>query len=385
MQIELGALSLKSIMLKTIAPAFIFTACCLVTPVFQSSSAVLANQQLNLRSNSPSQIALPGRDPSWQRGTVTVLQITQAQGGHDLPVRSVAFSPDGQFFASGSTDRTIKIWNLERESLERTLTQSSDQIDSIAFSPDGQWLAGGSLDGTVRIWNWQSGQLLHTLSGHSNLVTSIAFSPDSQVLASGSGDKAIQLWDVQSGTSRRKILTEQFIEAIAFSPDGAMLASTGIGKTVDLWDWSKGKLIRSLGRYAGTIYAMAFSPDGRTIAFSPDAYAATGPTTGLVVPRTERNTLQLWNLEGQPINQPLRGHTDYINAIAFSPSGQTLISGSWDRTIKIWNVQTGELISNISDILETDRRILSIAFRPDGKAFALGSGDGTISIIISNE
>jgi WD40 repeat protein len=306
-------------------------------------------------------------DPSWQPGTIDLRTIPSSIG-HSLPVRSVAFSPDSQFLASGSTDKTIKIWNLKAESLERTLAQNSSQINTIAFSPDGRFLASGGLDGTVRLWNWQSGQLLHTLSKHSNLVTSVAFSPNGQVLASGSGDKVIQIWDTQSGALRQKIVTKQFIQSIAFSPNGEILGSAGVERSVDLWNWETGDPIRSLGLYNSVIYSIAFSPDSQTIAFSPDALS---PSASASQTKSEHNTIGIWNLQGQPVQQPF-----------FSPSGRTLISGSSDQTVKIWNVQTGELIR---DLAENDLRVLSIAYRPDGKAFAMGTGDGTIKLFISTE
>jgi WD40 repeat protein len=318
-------------------------------------------------------------DPSWRDGTVTLLTITSQAGGHSLPVRSVAFSPNGQYLVSGSADKTIKVWNLNKKSLDHTLSQNSAQVTAIAFSPNGSTLASSSLDGTVRLWNWQQGKLLQTLSGHSDIVPSVAFSPDGRVLASGSGDKTVRIWDVSSGQLLKTLPVGQFVESVTFNPSGGSLAVAGVERKVDLWDWQKGSLLRSLGPFSSVIYTLAFNPDGRLLAFSPNAIA---PTVAVSGDRIDHNTIEFWNLRGQKVGATLRGHLDYVNSISFSPSGHQLISGSWDHTIKIWNIQTGEVIRNFQ---ENELRILSVAFRPDGKAFALGSGDGTIKIFISTE
>ncbi|MBC6473611.1 MAG: hypothetical protein GDA48_12975 [Hormoscilla sp. GM102CHS1] len=107
--------------------------------------------------------------------------------GHFNTVYSVAISPDGQLLASGSYDKTIKIWNLGSGRLLRTLTGHSDWVKSVAISPDGQLLASGSWDDTIKIWNLGSGRLLRTLTGHSDWVRSVAFSPDGQTIVSGGG------------------------------------------------------------------------------------------------------------------------------------------------------------------------------------------------------
>lgn len=149
--------------------------------------------------------------PSWQPGTVIVYTIGRDAGGHSLPVRAIAFNPDGQFLASGSADKTIKIWNFRAKTLERTFPKNSAQIISVAFSPDGKFLASGSLDGTVSLWDWKKGKLIKTFPKHSDIVTCVTFSPDSQTLASSSGDKTINLWNVRTGTLRRKIVEKQWV------------------------------------------------------------------------------------------------------------------------------------------------------------------------------
>jgi WD40 repeat protein len=332
-------------------------------------------------------VVAPLADPTWKPGTVDYLEIPAEIGGNSLPVRSLAFTPDGQFLVSGGVDKTIKIWNVEARSLVQTLRPSpAQEVVTVALSSDGQTLASGSIDGTVRLWNWKTGELLHTLLGHSSIVTSVVFSPNGQTLASGSGDKMIYLWKVSDGSLDRTIATQQFIQTLAFSPTDNILASAGVGMSVDLWNGSTGKLVRSLGRYKSVIYAIAFSPDGQSLAFSSDACSPDSDYCK-TLSMTDKNTLRLWNLQGRQIGKTFTGHTDYIGDIAFSPSGRTLISGSLDKTVKVWDVPTGSILPGtaIQEYLEGNRRILAIAYRPDGKAFALGSGDGSIKIFISKE
>ncbi len=114
--------------------------------------------------------------------------------GHSNHVSSIAIGPDGQTLASGSTDKTIKLWSLHTSQLLHTLQGHSNYVYSVAISPDGQTLASGSYDQTIKLWNLHTGQLLHTLQGHSDGVRDIAFSPDGQFLTSGSDDNTIKLW-----------------------------------------------------------------------------------------------------------------------------------------------------------------------------------------------
>ena len=125
--------------------------------------------------------------------------LYQTLEGHSMVVWEVAFSSDGQYLASCSADRTVKLWNWREGVLLRTLTHP-EGITSIAFSLDGQWLASGSYDQTVKVWRVQDGALMRTLTGHTGTVWSVAFSPDGRTLASGSADRSLAL--ARSAASR---------------------------------------------------------------------------------------------------------------------------------------------------------------------------------------
>ncbi|MFN6274728.1 MAG: NACHT and WD repeat domain-containing protein, partial [Microcystis sp.] len=119
--------------------------------------------------------------------------------GHNDGVWSVSFSPDGKTLATGSEDKTIKLWNVETGEEIRTLKGHNGHVYSASFSSDGKTLASGSEDTTIKLWNLETGQEIRTLTGHNETVNSVSFSPDGKTLATGSGDNTIKLWDVETG------------------------------------------------------------------------------------------------------------------------------------------------------------------------------------------
>ena len=123
--------------------------------------------------------------------------VTAQKKADDISsVWSVAFSPDGKTIATGNSDNTVKLWNLEGKELQSFKGHSSS-VRSVAFSPDGKTIATGSFDNTVKLWNLQ-GKELQSFKGHSSGVSSIAFSPDGKTIASGSSDNTVKLWKVKS-------------------------------------------------------------------------------------------------------------------------------------------------------------------------------------------
>ncbi|MEH1885209.1 MULTISPECIES: nSTAND1 domain-containing NTPase [unclassified Nostoc] len=346
-----------------------------------------------------------------QQAVYGVTEVNRLEGHTDI-VWGVTFSPDGQTLASGSRDRTVKIWHPDGTLLQ-TLKVHTDAVTCVSFSPDGQTLASASLDKTVQIWhkNPVTGEFdpkpYKTLKGHKDWVYSVNFSPDGELLATGSKDTTVKLW--RKDGSLVKILRghQGWVNWVNFSPDGQFIASASDDKTVKIWR-RDGSLVTTLqGHRQGVIVAI-FSPDGKFLAsagrdkivkiwqresngtkdgFDFRPYKTLRHHSSTVwslsfssdskklASAGEDNTINLWSITGTLL-KTFKGHSDAVVSIAFSPDNKLLASGSFDKSVKLWslNAPTPSILQGHQD------RVLSVAWSPNGQMLASGSSDRTVKL-----
>ncbi|MEO0969887.1 MAG: NACHT domain-containing protein, partial [Cyanobacteria bacterium J06639_18] len=317
-------------------------------------------------------------------------------------VFSVAFSPDGKFFATGDTNFVVILWEVTNVKEILTCKGHSNWVKSVAFSSKGNLLASGG-DQTLRLWDISSGECLNILKGHTSWVNSVAFSPDGRTFASASGDKTVRLWNTSTGECFY-ILKEHtnVVSSVAFNPDGTSLASASVDETVRLWNISTGKCVNILQGHTSLVSCVAWSPksnilisgshdrtarlwdvntgecirilQGHTNSLHSVAFSLCGT---IVASGSNDNTVKLWDINTGECLYTLKEHTSSVRSVAFSPQGNILASGSDDKTVRLWNVSTGEC----TQILQGNKYwVYSVAFNPQGSILASGSDDKTVKL-----
>ena len=288
------------------------------------------------------------------------------QTGHAEYVRSVAFSPDGTLFASGSNDNTVKIWDVASRRELRTFAGHTDHVLDVRFSADGLLLASLGYDHSVRIWDVASGAPLVTITAENGSFAAFCLTPDGKTVItanhtydSGGGDNLLRFWSLASGKVEQTVDAGEAITAVGISRDARVLVMGGVSGGVKIWDLAANKERATLSGHTDEVTSIDIGPDGNL--------AASGSKDG---------TARLWDLAGAKALRTMK-HRDIVNAVAFSPDGKSLATGGWDHTVHFWDVSRGTEIRVVKGHRDL---VWGIAFTPDGKTLASSSSDKSVKL-----
>ncbi|MEB3283574.1 MAG: AAA-like domain-containing protein [Lyngbya sp.] len=326
--------------------------------------------------------------------------------GHQGAVVAVDTSSDGEMIATGSTDRTIKLWNRHGQLLNSL--EHDGTVFTMSFSPDNQTLISATVSGKIYIWN-RRGKLLRKFSAHQGAIWEISISRDGQMFASASGDKTVKLWNFEGELLNTFIGHQSTVWGVAFHPEGNMIASGSIDETVRLWKLN-GQQILTLEAHQASVWDVEF-------AWLKDENGQKNP---IIVSGSADNTIKLWTTDGKLI-KTLEGHQGEVMEIEISSGGNQIASVSADKTVRLWTIE-GNLLKTFKGhqstirgvaFAEDDRTLIStgddqktifwknknpfsrllqghkgtiwqVNFSPDGKTLASSSSDNTVKLWSDN-
>ncbi len=347
--------------------------------------------------------------------------------GHEGPVVSLHLVPGGRTLLSGGHDQSMRLWDVTKRTESAKIGRNGGDGDALVLSPDGKHLAAAGQNHTIRRWEVASGKELPTGPGHQGPVCALALAADGKLLASATPAGELRLWDPGTGKEIKQWSNGTPLGAddgkLAFAPDSKTLAAAAGAEAVHLWDAASGQLDKKLegsgndpvlsltfapnsGQYlavghrhqgiriwdvaqtrihqhlkfAGKVHALAYAPDGKTLAAAgafldpgndkdgkPPALPA--PTIVLYNPATGAEIRRLAPVEGSPLFE--------ITALAFGPDGKTLAAAGDNAVVRLWNTEKGKEIRTLEG---HDSAVYGLAFSPDGRMLATGSFDKTVRL-----
>lgn len=278
---------------------------------------------------------------------------------HQSPIHRIQFNPDGTLLATASHDSTAALWNTDTATASGVPFQHQGKVFDLAFSPDGRHLATASEDSYVRVWNVKTGQAVGSPLPHGGPVRTLAYSPKGKWLATGSNDQTVVIWDAASLAKVKVIPHQSELRLVQFSPSGALLL-TASQTASRVWDSESWNPVTPRFTHSRT-HDFAFNPQETkfaTVTFMPGKVTLYDIPTGTVA--------------GEPIRHPYNP----IWHAEFSPDGQRLVTSGYDKTVRIWDVETRvPLGPPIKMNTPYEAR-----FSPDGVTLAVSSSDGTIAL-----
>ena len=300
----------------------------------------------------------PSLDTISAEQTFTPFTRARTLDGHKGAVFALAFSSDGRQIGSGSWDHTAKLWNVIDGTCLRTFIGHNDKVTAVSYADQAGLFITGCNDGTIKIWDVASGKCVKSFQAHSKSVRSIHVYGD-KILSCGEDD-LLKFWDLSSEENRDSVslgLTMAFSCAISYRSN--LIAIVGSRPIIQIRNLNTGEQLQHLGEH-DSVLSVGFLPDGKSL--------MSGSGDG---------SLRLWDLSTSKCVRTFTGHQKAIVALGYLNDGAQLISGSMDKSIKIWDRATGKCIQSLDG---DTSMMLSMAVSPDGRCIVSGGADNSLKI-----
>jgi len=279
--------------------------------------------------------------------------------GHSGVVHGVALTPDGMRAVSASYDNTLKVWDLETGCAPRTLEGHTEFVNAVAVTPDGKWAVSASDDNTLKLWDLETCGALQTLRGHANRVCCVVVTPDGKRAVSASSDYTLKVWELDTGRALQTLEGHSDVVCgVAVTADGKRAVSASWDNTLRVWDLDTGREPPMLEGHGADVHGVAVTPDGKR-----------------VISASEDHTLKTWDPDTGRALRTLKGHFSAVSCVAVTADGKRAVSAAADRTLKVWDLETGRTLRRLEV-----QSVWRVAVTADGKRAVSTSLDKTLKV-----
>lgn len=248
--------------------------------------------------------------------------------GHLAGVSTIAWSPDSKTLASGSDDKSIRLWHVETgKPHPEPFLGHHNYVYCVAFSPKGNMLVSGSYDEAVFLWDVRTGRLMRSLPAHSDPVGGVGFVRDGTLIVSCASDGLVRVWDTGTGQCLRTFFHEDntAVVSVQFSPNGKYILAWVLDSSVRMWNYVDAKCVKTYQGHINKSYSLAGAFG--TYGASPSAFVVSGSEDGNII---------FWDVNSKSILQSLKGHVGATLGVDTHPTQRMVVSCGLDRTVRVW-------------------------------------------------